>query len=284
MTNTKRIAWFLSLQHVLGFPRHFLAPMALFFAHRGPVHLGVNSERQIPPGGHIKEVPDAWPRGVEKLPIPQRYRTSTAASSAGNPAARQSRSETIVKPLSPPARWKTDLPSAQLVKPQRLVHRSLRLSTTPGRDIVIVQQLGRGRSASSTGSVAPTKMPGKGLGSIPSPPQKPHDLGASPDLFSNASNSWSTTLRPSTWSSVELDDSAKNLSPQPQWSSEDPGDSQSHNGIRPSKPSLSTLHIDGSMLGRWAIQHLERALGRPATGMTGVDPRATVPRSRVAPF
>jgi hypothetical protein len=46
----------------------------------------------------------------------------------------------------------------------------------------------------------------------------------------------------------------------------------------------ATLHIDGSVLGRWAVQHLERALGRPATGMSGVDPRATTPRSRIAPF
>jgi hypothetical protein len=25
-------------------------------------------------------------------------------------------------------------------------------------------------------------------------------------------------------------------------------------------------------------------LGKPTTGMTGVDPRATIPRTRVAPF
>ncbi len=48
--------------------------------------------------------------------------------------------------------------------------------------------------------------------------------------------------------------------------------------------TTSTLLVDGSALGRWAVQYLERALGRPATGMTGVDPRANLPRSRVAPF
>ncbi len=50
------------------------------------------------------------------------------------------------------------------------------------------------------------------------------------------------------------------------------------------RPSVSVLHIDGAALGRWAVQHLERTLGRPATGMTGIDPRAALPRSRVAPF
>lgn len=48
--------------------------------------------------------------------------------------------------------------------------------------------------------------------------------------------------------------------------------------------SATMIHIDGSVLGRWAIQHLERALGKPSTGMTGVDPRASLPRSRVSPF
>ena len=46
----------------------------------------------------------------------------------------------------------------------------------------------------------------------------------------------------------------------------------------------SNAHIDGSALGRWVIQHLERTLAKPTTGMTGVDPRATSPRGRVSPF
>ncbi len=48
--------------------------------------------------------------------------------------------------------------------------------------------------------------------------------------------------------------------------------------------SAAMIHLDGSALGRWTIQHLERTLGKPATGMTGVDPRASPPRSRVSPF
>lgn len=46
----------------------------------------------------------------------------------------------------------------------------------------------------------------------------------------------------------------------------------------------STLHLDGAALGRWAVHHLERTLARPPSGMTGVDPRAAVPRTRVSPF
>lgn len=56
--------------------------------------------------------------------------------------------------------------------------------------------------------------------------------------------------------------------------------------VSPSRASTQavTVHIDGSALGRWAIQHLERVLGKPATGMTGVDPRSSPPASCVSPF
>ena len=53
---------------------------------------------------------------------------------------------------------------------------------------------------------------------------------------------------------------------------------------RSGAPSSATLHLDGAALGRWAVDHLGRVLAKPAKGMTGVDPRATIPRSRVSPF
>jgi hypothetical protein len=59
-----------------------------------------------------------------------------------------------------------------------------------------------------------------------------------------------------------------------------PGDHQA----RSRAPTAVTLHLDGSALGRWAVDHLGRVLAKPAKGMTGVDPRATIPRSRVSPF
>ena len=49
-------------------------------------------------------------------------------------------------------------------------------------------------------------------------------------------------------------------------------------------PSRATLHIDGHALGRWTVLHLEKVLGRPSAGMTGVDPRASTPRTRISPF
>jgi hypothetical protein len=47
---------------------------------------------------------------------------------------------------------------------------------------------------------------------------------------------------------------------------------------------LSTLHIDGSALGRWAISHIERALTKPSAGISSVDARMISPQSRISPF
>lgn len=47
---------------------------------------------------------------------------------------------------------------------------------------------------------------------------------------------------------------------------------------------VSTVHIDGAALGRWVVEHFARTLAKPASGMTGIDPRANAPRGRVAPF
>jgi hypothetical protein len=58
----------------------------------------------------------------------------------------------------------------------------------------------------------------------------------------------------------------------------------SEDASRSSSVRGSTLHLDGSALGRWAVEHLHRTLSKPSTGMTGVDPRTTIPRSRVSPF
>jgi hypothetical protein len=57
---------------------------------------------------------------------------------------------------------------------------------------------------------------------------------------------------------------------------------ESQSSSRPG--SGSTLHLDGAALGRWTIDHLGHVLGKPSTGMTGVDPRASIPRSRISPF
>lgn len=48
--------------------------------------------------------------------------------------------------------------------------------------------------------------------------------------------------------------------------------------------NLATLHVDGTELGRWTLQHLTRVMNRPAMGITSIDPRSVTPRARISPF
>jgi hypothetical protein len=48
--------------------------------------------------------------------------------------------------------------------------------------------------------------------------------------------------------------------------------------------TVGQLHIDGTNLGRWMVNYLDHALSKPQQGMTGVDPRANPPRTRMTPF
>jgi len=52
------------------------------------------------------------------------------------------------------------------------------------------------------------------------------------------------------------------------------------------KPSSRSgvIHLDSASLGRWTVEHLAWTLSRESTGMTGIDPRISAPRSRLSPF
>lgn len=51
-----------------------------------------------------------------------------------------------------------------------------------------------------------------------------------------------------------------------------------------SGPRSGVIHLDSTSLGRWTVEHLARNLSRQPTGMTGIDPRISAPRSRLSPF
>jgi len=51
-----------------------------------------------------------------------------------------------------------------------------------------------------------------------------------------------------------------------------------------SGPRSGTIHLDSTSLGRWTVEHLAWTLSREPTGMTGIDPRISAPRSRLSPF
>ena len=50
------------------------------------------------------------------------------------------------------------------------------------------------------------------------------------------------------------------------------------------KSDTGTIILDGAALAQWMINYLEAVLTRPQSGMTGVDPRAAQPMSRLTPF
>ena len=61
--------------------------------------------------------------------------------------------------------------------------------------------------------------------------------------------------------------------------SKEPGQSK---GLSGSKSGV--IHLDSTSLGRWTVEHLAWTLSRESTGMTGIDPRISAPRSRLSPF
>ena len=71
------------------------------------------------------------------------------------------------------------------------------------------------------------------------------------------------------------------VSPSKPFGVDEPRDGSS---MRSHGPSGATLHLDGPTLGRWAVDHLGRVLAKPSSGITGVDPRAVLPKTRVSPF
>jgi hypothetical protein len=50
------------------------------------------------------------------------------------------------------------------------------------------------------------------------------------------------------------------------------------------KSDTGAIILDGAALAQWVVNYLETALTRPQSGMTGVDPRAAQPMSRLTPF
>ena len=112
----------------------------------------------------------------------------------------------------------------------------------------------------------------------------------SPEPKSDPTSSWNeagaseTISQQPPFAFAEQPSSTLGAATQDQSPSSDRGGTAGGDGSQRTRPAVSTLHIDGAALGRWTVQHLERALAKPPAGMTGVDPRASLPRSRVAPF
>jgi hypothetical protein len=281
--DTKRIAWFLGLRALLRFPRHFMAPSVT--ARRGR---GVASITYDPPplgsaairDGRISSVRPSlmlastrfvpWrvtsrgahsvtervvPISTGLVPEPTRHRIRGQASDHRTAAASQN--EERQAPAGPKV-----VPESDVSSPRMSYQSIIAASARPSEF----------RDSFAPASAALRLPEPNSLEREPYPNARPTALDAGATFGGQDYG-----LR------SEVD--ASKQSPAGDQSARADRDRGVGNGqTQRNRSTLSTIHIDGSALGRWAVQHLERTLAKPSAGMTGVDPRAATPRSRVAPF
>jgi hypothetical protein len=282
-----RTAWFLALQHVLRFPKYAMAPSQSLlpkFRGRARHHVDV----PVSAVSRSSAAPAVWHQsGGIRLASP---------FIGGSPM------QSVIKPYSEPPSLKTQLVSlSTLSHAPRLSSNFIQITTqsrtrSPRNDFVRPAALGRPFTLirRAPGSPIPINAPDKSS-QLQARFVPLHTVSAVQGIMrSDAINSVRFSHRGVSPRAQKMSVKPVNA---PLFVSQGPTDTDrarsepleagaSPSGTRQqdSPPSASTLHIDGAALGRWTIQHLARALGKPAAGMTGVDPRANIPRNRVQPF
>jgi hypothetical protein len=282
--DAKRIAWYLDLQRVIRFPRYFMAPVAASRVRRKlAIDVADSTTRGIP---SYQNGPNASTRPSHIALAAFSPLRRAVASVVGLPGTKSWRLPTTAG---------SELPSNPLGgrapgSPVRVMRGDQTVQTYNTANGV-----GRGRfSASGPGyrSLKPSGNRPTGSGtSISLAPAHIHSRSGefSERDFNKISNHTTAETGGTLGSQNHLLRSEQPLwnrgpAHQDQWLSNDQDRAANSDQPQQNRSAISTIHLDGSVLGRWAIQYLERALGKPTTGMTGVDPRATIPRTRVAPF
>jgi hypothetical protein len=280
--DTRRIARFHELRQVLHFPKRFMAPLVVFRPdHRPSVDSPVFAFADVP--SFRDRLSTSWRSSSPGLSASTRHNRSRAVINGpgkatigrflsgdplalpGNPSRRSSLSKSFrlhsrasQAYSGPTATSRRDLPGRQ--PGQRAIHAS------PYRH----GEMPRSRP------LAPDPIHSAPQGFrefLSTPAERTFNFGTGETVPGRG------VPLPSQQHLSNKNDTNQNRSLSP-----DPDGSVNEHQPQRVRSSVATLHIDGSVLGRWAVQHLERTLGRPATGMSGVDPRATTPRSRIAPF
>jgi len=280
--DAKRINWFLNLQRILRFPRAYMAPVAVSPVSRGPANLRPQTIiRAIPPlqspdiierivriatgafsnlkrGPFLMDAPVSWKRPrpptrieFERPAGPLRWRVQKALTHVAGAA------QTILM------HDRTEVAVRQVLAGAR-------------KRLGLIEHVGNRSSAvRNTVSFAPAPfiLPTRGRSKSLPDGRRGTDTAQTPAVLRRQD------IPPTNQPPLSQGFGIGNRWPSPNRELTRDGD-----GLRNNEPNVATLHLDGAALGRWAVQYLERALGKPATGMTGVDPRVTIPRSRVSPF
>lgn len=284
MASNKRIIWFLALQRVLPFPGHFLAPLARKFVNHAPVHHELDPESGLSRPSRSVGAFEVRHRGDRQSPTLERHRLAVPGSFVGSLAINPPRPESSAHFSSGPVQWRSNPPQRSFNRSPQSIGSSVRPARIPMQEISIAKKHGQGLPVGSAASLAPNVSSVLGPSSMLTILDIQNRLSPDLNIHSDRPNFFDGPSRASAYSSFEPHDPRQTRAGLIPLSSDESAAVSDNNDGSSEKHSVSTLHIDGSALGRWAIQHLERALGKPASGMTGVDPRATVPRSRVAPF
>jgi hypothetical protein len=279
-----RITWFLGLQRILRFPRFFLAPSIFSRSRRGPA--ADLSDAAPSEGSVFQHRPAALPlkRHPRQDPFAERRRSTPPIVGMNGPVSPRLMTKIMTERL--PNKAPRQLPLGIRVIPGSNLsfERLNRVNPAAGgvmlgggqRNLPMMNLVHASSGSSKSTALAPLLDPAP----VPRSPERRGDhaprrtiAGGSNDLFRSSS---SVLAAQPFHSKQRFAGDQMSFSPD--------RDGTAATEPQRGKSTVSTIHIDGSALGRWAVQHLERALNKPATGMTGIDPRAAVPRSRVAPF
>ena len=279
--DTKRVAWFLNLQRVMHFAKYFIAPIKVSRFGRSPAAYGAGGT----PRGVRANQNDANGRGRSSLGgvagFPKARRPFAPADSPGARTTLRLGTQVASELSRGSSGWRARETPPLVSRRGQILEDYVRagLAATPGQLISGARyEPSRDPGAMPTSSQTSVPLAATQLRSL-APAFPTTDLHRVPDPtiaeVAETRRAENPALPAEQSSST---DAAADDDPSPSANRE--GSDRPQSG----KSAASTIHIDGSVLGRWAVQYLERALGRPATGMTGVDPRATIARSRVAPF
>lgn len=284
MVNSRRIPWFLALQRILQFPRHFTAPPAIPLRARRPVADYLDGGL-----GRAPVLPQAWGTTLHasrlpSLPYPARNGMMHPSIVPAAIKFLQPGSLRASQPGRRAPQWKVEPAPAGTRGRDRVFQMSAMPAGKPYQMSVAVQRhlrTVRDAQVFQAGLRAPppvvTNRPVLVRQSVT---ESEFSLPPGPAAQDTAATAYWMGSPPH----GERATAGEGLADLYQLASLERDTYDGDDRSQRDRQRISTLHIDGSALGRWAIQHLERALGKPATGMTGVDPRATLPRGRVSPF
>jgi hypothetical protein len=282
--DARRIAWFLGLQRILRVPRYSVAPVAVLRAVRRLAAHGPDT----PPSGKASSQTNTASLVRSSYPTPQllwtyRQAPSTIARTGATTDLHQVADAASASPVDRPSP-QTLREQAPMTVRRRNVEGYTSSVSVPRHQMPGVQDEYRRNLSPGGGTFGSLSPPAL----APSAVDPARQISAETEAASITELTVADTdaslrgqnFHPASDRAPSRHYIAGQLNP---WSVDrdaDHGTVQTQN----KRSAVSTIHLDGSALGRWTVQHLERALGKPATGMTGVDPRATPPRSRVEPF